>query len=262
LAIRAELLEKRPKIAIDAEARALLKARGYARASVIPAGEFVPLRRKGNISAGGTYRVVPVEEIHPDNAALAANAAATIGLDLAGIDIISEDPRRSWHDTGGIICEVNASPQIGYTGTEEIFGEILTGVLGGNGRIPLHLLLVQNGLEPPMPMPDLAAAAECNAAAWGTHGWIARVGRLGPFADVFQASRAILFNPQVDSAMIAMSENEAMRFGLPAAQFASIRLAGTADWRVPMTLQQLIAPHSQRIVRTQPGPSTRAGQPM
>lgn len=251
-AIRAQALKKRPPLAIDDDAQALLMRRGYDADTVVAAGEFVPLRRKSNISAGGTYEVMPLERLHPDNRVLAESAAIVIGLELAGVDVISGDPEKSWRETGGIICEVNAAPQIGYVGTETIFDEILVALLGGKGHIPTHLAVLQDGIEMPADLPRLAAAANCNAAAWGTSGWIDGVGLLGPFPDVFRASKAILFDRRVRGALIAMTEQELFRCGLPAARFASIRLVGRDDWKPPRQLDQLIRDHCDRIVRQSP----------
>jgi cyanophycin synthetase len=253
-AMRAKLRKQRAPMLIDEEALKLLAARKYGADTVVPDGEFVALRRRANISAGGTYEVLPPEALHPDNRTLAINAAVTVGLDLAGIDIISGDPAKSWRETGGIIVEVNAQPQIGFRDTEEIFGEILLALLRGTrGEIPVHLLIVQDGVRLPPSLPDLAARANCNAAAWGTQGWIASAGALGPFANAFRAGRGILQDPRVTGALIAMTEQDVLRFGLPAARFASIRLIGEAAWQPSPTLQHLIGGHSPKIVRQQPG---------
>lgn len=256
--VRAEMLSKRRRLEVDEEAQALLGPRGYAADSVLPDGEFVPLRRKGNVSAGGTFEVPPIEALHPDNRMLAESAAATIGLQIAGIDIISGDIGKSWRETGGIIVEVNASPQIGYTGSEEIYGDILTAELGGKGRIPVHLLLLQDGIEAPSNLPEFAKSADCNAAAWGTNGWVDAAGMLGPFADTFRASKAVLFDPRTRGALIAMSEKDALKCGLPAVRFASIRLVGKDGWQPSSMLEGMLQGHSKKIVR-QRFPAKTAG---
>jgi cyanophycin synthetase len=243
-----QMRQQRPELTLDHEAQFLLAASGLTADSVIPANTFMALRRRGNISAGGTFDVLPLETIHPDNLLLAQNAAATMALDIAGVDIISEDPRKSWRETGGIICEVNASPQIGYTKTERIFDQILTEVLGGNGEIPVHLVVTQDGSELRGSLPTLAAKLKCNAAAGGTVGWIDGAGELGPFPDAFRAARAVLFDTRADAAIIAMTESELLQHGLPAARFASIRATGKAGWQPSRTVRQLIEGHSQRIV--------------
>src|SRR5206468_1683904 len=50
------------------------------------------------------------DAMHPHNLEIACRAARVIGLDVAGIDIISPDISRSLRETGGGIIEVNAGP--------------------------------------------------------------------------------------------------------------------------------------------------------
>jgi cyanophycin synthetase len=257
-AMRAQHGRQRAPMRLDEEALKLLTARGFAADSVLPNGEFVALRRRANISAGGTYQILPPETLHPDNRMLAVNAALALGLDVAGIDVISGDPTKSWRDTGGIIVEVNAQPQIGYRDTEALFGEILVALMRGKGDIPVHLLITQDGLKPLETLPQLAASAKCNAASGGTNAWIAGAGVLGPFANSLRAGKSILIDRRVQGALIAMSESDVLRLGLPAAHFASIRLVGHAEWEPSASLQQLISGHSPQIVRQHAGRAATA----
>lgn len=64
-----------------------------------------------NASQGG-ISVDRTNEIHPDNADLCIRATALFGLDISGLDLIMQDISKSYRDVGGIICEVNAQPQI------------------------------------------------------------------------------------------------------------------------------------------------------
>jgi cyanophycin synthetase len=257
-AMRAQHGRQRAPMRLDEEALKLLAARGYTAESVLPDGEFVALRRRANISAGGTYQILPPETLHPDNRMLAVNAALALGLDVAGIDVISGDPAKSWRETGGIIVEVNAQPQIGYRDTEAIFGEILVELMRGKGEIPVHLAITQDGLKPAATLPQLAASARCNAAVWGKTAWVAGAGVLGPFANSFRAGRAVLIDRRVQGAVIAMSEKDVLRFGLPAARFTSIRLIGNAEWQPSAALQQLIGGHSRQIARQRAGRTASA----
>src|SRR3546814_12029080 len=70
---------------------------------------IVGLRGTANLSSGGTA-IDRTDEIHPENALVAEQAAMTIGLDVAGIDFLSPDISRSVRETGGGIIEVNAAP--------------------------------------------------------------------------------------------------------------------------------------------------------
>ena len=76
---------------------------------VPPAGQRVFLKRTGNMSTGG-ISIDRTEEIHPDNAEIAEQAARVVGLDIAGIDFICPDISVPVRETGGGIVEVNAAP--------------------------------------------------------------------------------------------------------------------------------------------------------
>ncbi|HYO30729.1 MAG TPA: Mur ligase family protein, partial [Thermomicrobiales bacterium] len=63
----------------------------------------------GNMSTGGTS-IDRTDDIHPDNAQIARQAAMTVGLDVAGIDFVMPDIARSVREARGGIVEVNAGP--------------------------------------------------------------------------------------------------------------------------------------------------------
>src|SRR5690606_8124879 len=74
------------KLRLDEEAEKLLARDGLTFDSVPQGGAFVPLRRRANVSAGGTP-VAVTDRMHPDNARAAERAAELVGLDLAGVDL-------------------------------------------------------------------------------------------------------------------------------------------------------------------------------
>ena len=97
------------RLEFDHQADRLLAQRGYDRGSVPEKGEIVYLRSTANLSTGGTA-VDVTDVIHPDNREMAERSARAIGLDVAGIDFLTEDITRSYREIGGAICEVNAAP--------------------------------------------------------------------------------------------------------------------------------------------------------
>ncbi|WP_019587478.1 cyanophycin synthetase [Deinococcus apachensis] len=97
------------RIKLDAHALQLLARSGRSRETVLAQGEMVFLCDTANISTGGTA-VDRTDAAHPENITIARRAAQVIGLDVAGIDLISPDITRSVHETGGGIVEVNAAP--------------------------------------------------------------------------------------------------------------------------------------------------------
>ena len=67
-------------------------------------GRIVVVQRNGNLNNDVT------DLVHPEVAAVATLAARVIGLDIAGIDIVTQDISRPLEETKGAIIEVNAGP--------------------------------------------------------------------------------------------------------------------------------------------------------
>ncbi len=97
------------RIEIDRQAERLMRQAGVTLDSVLPAGQVLYLRSTGNLSTGGTA-IDRTDDTHYDNLEIARLAAKVIGLDVAGIDLITPDISRSVRDVGGGIVEVNAAP--------------------------------------------------------------------------------------------------------------------------------------------------------
>jgi cyanophycin synthetase len=97
------------RLELDHQARRLMTQRGVAETTVLPSGEVFYLRSTGNLSTGGTS-VDVTDVIHPDNREMAVRAARAIGLDVCGIDFLTTDITKSYSETNGAICEVNAAP--------------------------------------------------------------------------------------------------------------------------------------------------------
>ena len=69
-------------------------------------GQCVVLLRTGNLTVDCT------DDVHPDIARCAILAARTIGLDIAGIDLVVQDIRQPLAAQGGAMIEVNAGPSL------------------------------------------------------------------------------------------------------------------------------------------------------
>lgn len=97
------------RLEFDHQAERLLKKLGYDRATVPEKDEVVYLRSTANLSTGGTAIDV-TDTIHPDNREMAIRAVKAIGLDIGGVDFLTNDITASYRDVGGGICEINAGP--------------------------------------------------------------------------------------------------------------------------------------------------------
>jgi cyanophycin synthetase len=97
------------RIRVGHQAEMLLERAGYTLDSVLAEGEVFYLTATANLSTGGTA-IDRTAEIHYENREMARRAAMVIGLDIAGIDIITPDISEPLREIGGGIVEVNAGP--------------------------------------------------------------------------------------------------------------------------------------------------------
>jgi cyanophycin synthetase len=139
------------RIDIDAGLEAMLASVGLALDAVPARGQKVVLRATANISTGGEA-IDRTDDIHPDNAAIARRAAAMVGLDIAGIDIVCPDISRSMRLAGGGIVEVNAAPgfrmhlQPSQGRKRDVAAAAVRHLIRrGDGRIPVIAITGTNG---------------------------------------------------------------------------------------------------------------------
>lgn len=140
------------RIEVNRSSWKLLERQGYDLNTVLPAGEICYLRATANLSTGG-IAVDRTDEIHPENAWVAQRAARIIGLDIAGIDIVTPDISKPLHETGGVIVEVNAAPGFRMhtcpsQGTPRNVGDAVLKMLfppGTSSRIPIIAVTGTNG---------------------------------------------------------------------------------------------------------------------
>lgn len=97
------------RIELDRTSWQLLERQGYELSTVLPRGEICYLRATANLSTGG-IAVDRTDDIHPENVWIAQRVSKIIGLDIAGIDIVTPDISRPLREVDGVIVEVNAAP--------------------------------------------------------------------------------------------------------------------------------------------------------
>ncbi|MET0519471.1 MAG: cyanophycin synthetase, partial [Burkholderiaceae bacterium] len=129
------------RIDIDTDAVILLdlQRQGLNPGAVPEAGQRVLIQRNGNVAIDCTALV------HPEVAHAVSLAARTIGLDIAGVDLVSTDISRPLAETGGAIVEVNAGPGLlmhlkPASGAPQPVGQAIIDHLFAedeNGRIPV-----------------------------------------------------------------------------------------------------------------------------
>lgn len=82
-----------------------LARQGLTPDSVPAAGQSVLVKRTGNMTTDVT------DEVHPDTAVLAVLAARVVGLDIAGVDVVTPNIREPLGQQG-VVVEVNAGPSL------------------------------------------------------------------------------------------------------------------------------------------------------
>lgn len=82
-----------------------LARQGLTPDSVPAVGQTVLVKRTGNMTTDVT------DIVHPDVAAQAVLAARMVGLDIAGVDVVTPDIRQPLADQG-VVVEVNAGPSL------------------------------------------------------------------------------------------------------------------------------------------------------
>jgi cyanophycin synthetase len=97
------------QIELDRNSFQLLERQDYALDTVLPRGEVCYLKATANLSTGG-IAIDRTDEIHPENIWIAQRVAKIIGLDIAGIDVVTSDISRPLREVDGVIVEVNAAP--------------------------------------------------------------------------------------------------------------------------------------------------------
>jgi cyanophycin synthetase len=124
---------------------------GLSMEYVPTAGAFVKLCGTANISTGGTARDV-TDQVHETVRTVCERAAKIIGLDIAGIDLMTPDISKRMPERAGII-EVNAGPglRMHYHPTEGEPRDIGAAIVDmlypspDTGRIPTVAITGTNG---------------------------------------------------------------------------------------------------------------------
>jgi cyanophycin synthetase len=129
-----------PRLELDEVARLVLDSQGMTPETILPEGATAIVRRTSD-------RCVDVtDEVHPEVAARAIEAARVLGLDIAGIDLVAEDISRPLEAQAGAIVEVNARPGLlnhidPDEGTPRDVGRAIVDLLfpdpSDTGRIPI-----------------------------------------------------------------------------------------------------------------------------
>ena len=211
------------RIRFDAIALARLTSQGLDADSVPERSRKVVLRNNANLSTGGTATDV-TDDVHPDVAARAVEAALMVGLDVCGVDVVCRTVSQPLEDQGGAIVEVNAAPGLRMHlapsyGKPRPLGEAIIDSLypnGEDGRIPTVAVTGTNGKTTTVRL--IAHLLSCSGL---------RVGMTntdGVFVDGKQtdsgdcsgpkSARSVLMHPDAEAAVFETARGGLLREGL------------------------------------------------
>ena len=246
-------------LALDDEALGLLSQYGLNKASVPEQGQYVKLRRKDNVSAGGQRITLDMaQEVHPDNLQLALDAVRLIGLDFAGVDLITPDVSRSWRELAVTICEINGNPQLVARDDPDMYKRVLAHVMPKPARVKANLVVfvttpTENDMKHLIARFSPPTSDAGLAMAYGT--WIS--GRIcaGPFENGYSAGLTLTANSKLQQITGVMTVHELLRFGLPWGHIDQLFLPWKEQSQVPNALQndyqellRLLLPHAEKTV--------------
>ena len=230
--------ETMPNKTVDIDATVLtqLAQEGVGPETVPVAGRRVLVKQIG--SHGPDVKA----EVHPEIAAAAVRAARTVGLDIAGIDLVAVDISLPFAEQGAKVCEVNAGPQllihalppsgpgqpIGEAIVEELFGP------GETGRIPITAVVGHNAttgatlLERILRANKSTPGLTCAVGKW-VAGWRCSAESLATPA----AARDILMSPEIESAVFEIDWRSVAHQGLPTDCWQTLVLLAPTQEDVP-----------------------------
>ncbi len=209
-------------IALDELAASTLAKQGYGVDSIVPAGISVDLRGNANLSTGGTAEDV-TDLLPEETREICIRAARTIGLDVAGIDVICQDIAQPLREQGGGIIEVNAAPgirmhQYPSRGTPRDAGDAIVEALFGqdDGRIPVVAVTGTNGkTTTSLLMAHTARLAGLCTGVTTTEGVYIDGQRLKQGdCTGYRSARSILTSPEVDFAVLETARGGILKRGL------------------------------------------------
>lgn len=211
------------KIRFDEIALARLAEQGYTADSVPPRGVRVILRNNANLSTGGTATDV-TDDVHPDLAAAAVAAAQTVGLDIAGIDVVCDTILKPLEDQGGGIVEVNAAPGLRMHldpsfGKGRDVGKAIVDMMykdGSNGRIPVVAIAGTNGKTTTSRLIGRIFEANGQRVGMTSTDGVYIEGRQIDDGDCSgpRSARNVLMHPDVDAAVFETARGGVLREGL------------------------------------------------
>jgi cyanophycin synthetase len=211
------------QIQIDHQAERLMKAKGYTLETVLKKDEILFLRSTANLSTGGTS-IDLTDLVHPDNRSMAERAVKAIGLDVGGVDFLTDDITQSYKTVGGAIVEVNAAPgfRMHVAPSEgeprDVAGPVIDMLFpqGSPSRIPIAAITGTNGKTTTTRMLAHIMKTAGYTVGFTTTDGIYIDGHLTVKGDMTgpKSAQMVLRDPDVDMAVLETARGGILRSGL------------------------------------------------
>ncbi len=228
------------KIKFDDIAVGRLAMQNLVPESVPAKGQRVILRNNANLSTGGTATDV-TDDVHPDVAARAIEAAQMVGLHICGVDVVCQSVIKPLEEQNGGIVEVNAAPGLRMHlspsfGKGRHVGEAMVANLfaaGEDGRIPVVAVTGTNGKTTTARLiAHVVASSGLRVGMTNTDGVYVNGQQIdsgdcsGP-----KSARNVLMHPDVDAAVFETARGGVLREGLgfDRCQVAVVTNMGSGD---------------------------------
>ena len=211
------------RIDIDGQAEELLEEAGYNEDTVLKKDQIFFLRATANLSTGGTS-IDLTDVVHPDNREMAVRAIRAIGLDIGGVDFITDDITSSYKDIGGGIVEVNAGPGFrmhvapSEGQSRDVSGKVLDMLYppGTPSRIPVAAITGTNGKTTTTRMLAHIMQTCGHIVGMTSTSGIQVDGRVTVKGDMTgpQSAQIVLRDPTIDFAVLETARGGILRAGL------------------------------------------------
>lgn len=228
------------KIRFDDIAIARLHEQDLQPESIPVKGRRVLLRNNANLSTGGTATDV-TDDVHPEVARRAIEAAQMVGLDICGVDVVCESIMRPLEDQNGGIVEVNAAPGLrmhispSYGKGRDVGKAVIEHMYapGDHGRVPVIAVTGTNGKTTTVRLiAHLMRTQGLRVGMTNTDGVYVN-GRQTDSGDCSgpRSARNVLMHPEVDAAVFETARGGLLREGLAfdRCQVAVVTNLGTGD---------------------------------
>ena len=228
------------KIRFDDIAISRLHEQDLQPESIPVKGRRVLLRNNANLSTGGTATDV-TDDVHPEVASRAIEAAQMVGLDICGVDVVCESIQRPLEEQNGGIVEVNAAPGLrmhispSYGKGRDVGKAVIEHMYasGDLGRVPVVAVTGTNGKTTTVRLiAHLMRSQGLRVGMTNTDGVYVN-GRQTDSGDCSgpRSARNVLMHPEMDVAVFETARGGLLREGLAfdRCQVAVVTNLGTGD---------------------------------